>query len=308
STTTAATAYSCTLEQTPPPTPAVLGTLVLAPFAFPSKSASFYFSDDEAGVSFLCSLDGSTFAACSSPKSYSGLSQGSHTFRVEAVDAAGNVSAPRSWTWTVDTVDPARPVFTQTPPNPSSTATSTFAWTDSSPDVALYLCSKENGTFLPCSSPLTYAVQTTSSGQHQFAVMAVDWAGRTSPAASYTWKVGAGSPQDFTISGSVTNLQLGVPKVVPVTLTNPNNLPIYVTSLTFAVSTNAGSGGCAASNFSVTQSDASAGTPITVPANGSVTLTTAPRAPRLTLLNLPVNQDVCKNKSFALSHTGSAHS
>ena len=49
--------------------------------------------------------------------------------------------------------------------------------------------------------------------------------------------------------------------------------------------------------------------PITVPARGSVTLTSAPRAPKITLLNLPgVNQDVCKNKSFALTYSGSASS
>jgi len=40
-----------------------------------------------------------------------------------------------------------------------------------------------------------------------------------------------------------------------------------------------------------------------------MTLRSAPSAPQITLLNLPgVNQDVCKNKSFALTYSGSAHS
>ncbi len=52
-------------------------------------------------MGFLCQLDGSTFKACSSPKSYSGLSGGSHTFAVKAGDAAGNQSGIAEFTWTI---------------------------------------------------------------------------------------------------------------------------------------------------------------------------------------------------------------
>jgi hypothetical protein len=51
---------------------------------------------------FLCSLDGSPFTVCTSPKTYTGLASGSHTFRVAAVDVAGNVDpTPASFTWQV---------------------------------------------------------------------------------------------------------------------------------------------------------------------------------------------------------------
>ncbi|HET7480190.1 MAG TPA: hypothetical protein VFJ72_11810 [Rubrobacteraceae bacterium] len=72
-----------------------------------STTASFGFSSDETGASFECKLDGGDFAACASPKGYSGLSNGSHTFSVRAKDAAGNVDATSAVrTWTVDAIRP----------------------------------------------------------------------------------------------------------------------------------------------------------------------------------------------------------
>jgi hypothetical protein len=72
-----------------------------------STSASFSFSSSEADSTFKCRLDGSIFATCTSPQSYSSLSQGSHTFRVKAIDKASNVDAsPVSRSWFVDTIVP----------------------------------------------------------------------------------------------------------------------------------------------------------------------------------------------------------
>src|SRR5438552_8255200 len=36
-------------------------------------SATFVFTDNQSGVTFACSLDGSTFTLCASPAGYSGL-------------------------------------------------------------------------------------------------------------------------------------------------------------------------------------------------------------------------------------------
>ncbi len=71
-----------------------------------SASASFSFTGSDSGGSgvagFECQLDGAGFSACTSPKSYSNLSAGSHTFDVRAVDMAGNRDAtPASYTWAV---------------------------------------------------------------------------------------------------------------------------------------------------------------------------------------------------------------
>ena len=115
---------------------------------------------------------------------------------------------------------------------------------------------------------------------------------------------------DFRITGDVGNLMPGVATSIRLTLTNPNGVPIYVTALTVSIAADSTPPGCSsASNVQLTQSNASSADPITVPAGGSVTLTSAPRAPQITLLNLAgVNQDICKNKSFALTYSGSARS
>ena len=73
-----------------------------------STSAAFDFSSDEPGSTFECQLDGAGYSSCTSPKSYSSLSQGSHTFDVRATDTAANVDAsPATFTWTIDTTAPA---------------------------------------------------------------------------------------------------------------------------------------------------------------------------------------------------------
>lgn len=70
-------------------------------------TASFAFASSEPGSRFQCSLDGAVFGACSSPKAYSNLSGETHTFRVRALDAAGNLDpTPAAKTWTVDTTKP----------------------------------------------------------------------------------------------------------------------------------------------------------------------------------------------------------
>jgi hypothetical protein len=65
-------------------------------------SASLSFTSSETGSTFQCGLDNATYAACTSPQTYSGLAQGSHTFSVIATDAAGNSDAsPATATWTI---------------------------------------------------------------------------------------------------------------------------------------------------------------------------------------------------------------
>jgi hypothetical protein len=54
-------------------------------------SPTFKFKSDEVGSTFKCKLDRKKFHKCKSPKTYHGVAPGKHTFKVEAIDADGNV-------------------------------------------------------------------------------------------------------------------------------------------------------------------------------------------------------------------------
>jgi hypothetical protein len=101
--------HSWTVDTTAPQT-----TITAAPAAQTSStSASFGFSSSESGSSFECSLDNAAFVACTSPRDYTGLAAGTHTFRVRAIDAAGNVDGtPASHTWTISAAQACAPSAT----------------------------------------------------------------------------------------------------------------------------------------------------------------------------------------------------
>jgi peptidoglycan/xylan/chitin deacetylase (PgdA/CDA1 family) len=100
------TQYAWTIDTVAPSAPSITSkpAAVVA-----SGSASFGFSDTEAGVAFECQLDGAAFASCTSPAGYGGLATGQHTFAVRARDTAGNAGAATSYSWRVDITPPAQP-------------------------------------------------------------------------------------------------------------------------------------------------------------------------------------------------------
>jgi hypothetical protein len=91
-------AHSWTVDTTAPETTIDSGP----PAQTTETTATFRFSATETGSTFACSLDTAPFAPCTSPTTYTGLTQGSHQFRVQATDRAGNTDpTPAAHSWTV---------------------------------------------------------------------------------------------------------------------------------------------------------------------------------------------------------------
>jgi D-arabinose 1-dehydrogenase-like Zn-dependent alcohol dehydrogenase len=99
--------FTVMVDKTAPDTEIVSGPCGFVSNTSASFSVSKAASEDGWIVTFQCRLDGGTFATCPQHKSYSSLSQGTHTFEARTVDKAGNIDAsPASRSWFVDTVAP----------------------------------------------------------------------------------------------------------------------------------------------------------------------------------------------------------
>jgi CSLREA domain-containing protein/uncharacterized repeat protein (TIGR01451 family) len=191
-----------------------------------STGATFSFTATDMGggsvASFECKLDSGNFAVCTSSKSYTGLTEGSHTFQVRAIDSLGNVEdSPASFSWTVDTTAPDT-LITGQPSNPSSSASATFSFNGSdSHGVASFECKLDSGAFTACTSPQSYT--GLSEGPHTFQVRAIDNAGNVDGTpASYTWTVDAAQP-NLTLSKSDGGATVTPGGTVAYTLTYSNS-------------------------------------------------------------------------------------
>jgi hypothetical protein len=84
----------------PPPDTTPPATTIVS--ASPSGGdISLEFTSSEPGSAFGCSLDGAAYEACASPRVYTGLAPGSHSFAVRATDPAGNTGASATYAWTI---------------------------------------------------------------------------------------------------------------------------------------------------------------------------------------------------------------
>jgi hypothetical protein len=90
--------YKWAIDATAPET-----TIKKKPPAVTSNtSATFSFSANQKGSTFVCRLDANPFASCVTPLALANLLAGTHTFEVQATDPAGNVDpTPASYTWTI---------------------------------------------------------------------------------------------------------------------------------------------------------------------------------------------------------------
>lgn len=274
--------------------------------------ASFSFRDRLRRATYHCSLDKSQYRACHSPKRYPGpLAKGRHTFRVRVSSSTHKRASESraSYTWLVQQLLPT-PSITQRSADSTGSSSATFTFSDHQPHANLR-CRLDRGPWRPCTSPVHYSRLRPVLHHFYVYVHADSPSDIRSHVARHDWNVIAQErSESLSISaGAVGTLYPGaVPLTIPLTLSNPNGVPIYVTSLTVAVASSPA--GCPSStNIRLTQSGVSSLSPVLIPANNSVRLPAqGVAAPMIQLLDLPVNQDPCRNAAFPLTVTGSAHS
>jgi Ca2+-binding RTX toxin-like protein len=209
-----------------PPLDTTITSMTMEPWEASTKT-TFGFSSNDDEATFECKLDNGAFEACTSPREYTGLSEGStHTFEVRAVDPAGNTdTTPASRDWTVDTIAPTvkgvSPVngATGVAPNTNleatfsenmnqSTLPGNFALTKQGSSTPipcwsnLYSSETKTATWNPCSdleanTTYTATIKSGASGAKDLAGNAL--------AQDYTWSfTTAAPPARCTITGNDT--------------------------------------------------------------------------------------------------------
>lgn len=111
-------------------------TLVLqAPSASTeSTTAQVAFRSSEPGSDLECSLDGTSYTPCASPKVWTGLALGEHEVRMRAIDPVGRVDqTPATVRWTVVAPPPPTPA----PPVPLPTPTEPAASVEVPPVIVI---------------------------------------------------------------------------------------------------------------------------------------------------------------------------
>ncbi|MDO9496901.1 MAG: M4 family metallopeptidase, partial [Nocardioides sp.] len=166
--------YTCVTDTTPPDTTITSGPADGS--TVPTSTATFGFSATEAGSTFECKLDAGAYGSCTSPKAYTGLADGSHTFSVRATDAAANTdpsSATRTFTVAAPDTTAPNTKITKHPQKQTFMRIAKFAF-KSSELGSRFKCKVDRTPWKTCTSPYKVKVRP---GTHKFRVRAIDAAG-----------------------------------------------------------------------------------------------------------------------------------
>jgi N-acetylglucosamine-6-sulfatase len=142
------------------------------------EKPTFTFASSEPGAVLQCRVTpGSQWTSCKSPASLGGLPDGSHTFEVRAIDAAGNADAtPATRAFTLDTRAPGTRI-TKRPKASTIDRTPTLRFRVlGGADLDHFECAVDARPFRLCRSPKTIRPRL-SFRRHLFRVRAVDRAG-----------------------------------------------------------------------------------------------------------------------------------
>lgn len=156
-------------------------------------AATFEFQCSEANCVFTCLLDGEPVEPCASGMTLASLADGTRLFQVFATDQAGNIGAPLSYEWTIDTVVPEI-AFLSGPLENTSATTASFSFQCVNKDFCTFRCALDafiggdwvEGSFEVCSSPAEES--GLLSGEYRFRVEGTDEAGNQG-LGSFEWTI-----------------------------------------------------------------------------------------------------------------------
>ena len=165
--------------------------IISSPAELTNKTiAEFTFSASENGCSFECQLDvGGDWQDCQSPKNYSGLSNGEHSFSVHAIDEAGNIdNTPAEYSWEIDITAPITTIVLK-PLALANQTQANFTFSASEDDCS-FECQLDGGIWQNCQMPLSQTYDNLLNGEHSFSVRATDVVGNIEiEPVNYNWTI-----------------------------------------------------------------------------------------------------------------------
>ena len=199
------TSYSWTVDATAP-----VSAITSTPSAVTNQtSANFSFNTSDSGGAVVdsseCSLDSGSWATCSSPVAFSGLTAGNHIFKVRTSDTASNIGAEVSFSWKID-LTTSMVALTASPSNITNLTSATFSFSTTPPpggSVTGHECKLDSGAWTACSTP--WSLTSLSAGSHTASIRSIDNTGTASDPVSKTWMIDLTDP---TISLTVVPLAI----------------------------------------------------------------------------------------------------
>ncbi len=250
--------------------PAALTASPTATFAFAG-----YASADTTVAAFECQIDGAAFSACTSPITYTNLLDGSHTFKVRAIDGFGTAdSTPPSYSWSIDSA-PLQVSVAQASAqaDPASTAPISFSVTFSKP-VSDFGDLVSDVDLSASTAPGTLLASISGSGA-SYTVTVSGMRGPGSVVLSVPANVATdalGNTNQDSATSSVT-FDPSIPAVLSIVRADPS--PTNAPTVTFSVTFSEAVANVAASDFMLATSGLSNASISAVSGSGAVWTVTA---------------------------------
>lgn len=181
---TEAAVWRWTVDTTPPevqileyPAATVTESTVMIEFAGQDNRSTM----DQ--LTYMCQVDGEPFLVCDSPLALSGLSEGYHTLKIQAMDAVGLRSGFAALTWQLDL--PPETYLGYRPADPNPLTDAVFSLRSDDPYLAGFACTVD-GVAIPCDDSFSLS---PIAGSHSLSAIAHDANGNVDPSPlTYSWE------------------------------------------------------------------------------------------------------------------------